>query len=122
MCRGSLYGDIARLKQTIVNLVANAIKFTEKGEVVLDVRRATSSEDTVHLIFSVTDTGIGISEAKCVTIFEEFEQADTSTTRQYGGTGLGLAISARLVELMGGHLQVRSKLGEGSTFHVWARL
>jgi len=111
-----LYGDIGRLRQVFVNLVANAIKFTEEGEVVIEVRCSSIVDGVAHLLFSVTDTGIGISPEKCETIFEEFQQADTSTTRRYGGTGLGLAISTRLVDLMGGHLELRSQLGVGSTF------
>ena len=97
-----LVGDVGRIRQVIVNLVGNAIKFTEHGEVVLEVRRGATQGRCVNLQFSVRDTGIGISKEKCRTIFREFEQADSSTTRRYGGTGLGLAISSRLVELMEG--------------------
>ena len=111
------YGDIGRLRQVLVNLIANAIKFTGEGEVNVNVKCRSVRDGEAHLMFSVQDTGIGISPEKCDTIFEEFEQADTSTTRRYGGTGLGLAISSRLVELMGGKLHVTSKLGEGSTFY-----
>jgi len=105
-----------------VNLVSNAIKFTEAGHVKLSVvrDRTTRAEEEdkslVRLIFSVTDTGVGIPPAKQKRIFEEFEQADTSTTRNYGGTGLGLAISSRLVGLMGGVLEVESQPKFGSTF------
>lgn len=113
----ALFGDVGRLRQVIVNLVGNAIKFTEEGEVVVEVRRGASFEKAINLRVSVRDTGIGISKEKCETIFNEFEQADSSTTRHYGGTGLGLAISSRLVELMGGRIWVTSKPGRGSTFH-----
>ena len=115
-------GDPTRLRQIIVNLVGNAIKFTEKGEVVLDVSPAEpndasgKSSKKQPLRFSVRDTGIGIPKKKMKSIFEAFEQADTSTTRRFGGTGLGLTISSRLVDLMGGTISVTSELGQGSTF------
>lgn len=114
-------GDPHRLRQVVVNLVGNALKFTERGEVVLDVDVEESSDHELILHFRVTDTGIGISADQLHTIFEAFEQADTSTTRRYGGTGLGLAISSRLVELMQGRVWVESELDRGSTFHVLAR-
>lgn len=117
-----LEGDYARLRQIIVNLVGNAIKFTPKGEVVLTVSCDSRDDQLATLHFSVTDTGIGIPKDKLECIFEEFQQVDSSTTRTYGGTGLGLAISSRLVELMGGRIWVESELGEGSTFHFTARL
>lgn len=110
-------GDDGRLRQIVVNLVGNAIKFTERGEVVLDVSVEELTQDRMKLHLQVTDTGVGIPLDKFHTIFEAFEQADTSTTRRFGGTGLGLAISSRLVELMGGDIWVESKVGEGSTFH-----
>ena len=112
----SLCGDVGRIRQVLVNLAGNAIKFTDEGEVVVEVDCDTILNDSIILNFSVRDTGIGISEEKCETIFKEFEQADASTTRRYGGTGLGLAISSRLVEIMGGRLTVQSKVGHGSTF------
>ncbi|MDR2451440.1 MAG: response regulator [Candidatus Accumulibacter sp.] len=111
-----LLGDGQRLRQILVNLVSNAIKFTEKGEITLNVRQIEQDRDTVKLRFSVSDTGIGIAVDKQECIFLAFEQADTSTTRQYGGTGLGLAISHRLVSLMHSELRVESQPGYGSTF------
>jgi len=118
-----LLGDPVRLRQILINLMGNAIKFTGKGEVDVQVERQGSgirdqgSEDgEVGLVFSVTDTGIGIPPDKINTIFEVFTQADSSTTRKYGGTGLGLSISKKLVELMDGNLQVESEPGHGSTF------
>jgi len=112
-----LEGDLGRLRQVIVNLIGNAIKFTIHGEVLLDIRCQEKTESNCTLLFSVQDTGIGIPEDKQSRIFEDFQQADRSTTRSYGGTGLGLAISARLVELMGGRIEVDSEPGCGSTFH-----
>ncbi|MFV2068231.1 MAG: response regulator, partial [Pirellulales bacterium] len=117
-----LVGDVGRLRQVVVNLVGNAIKFTEAGEVVLRVACEVESAGDVHLHFTVTDTGIGISEEKRETIFEAFEQADNSLARRYGGTGLGLAICVRLVEAMGGRIWVESEPRLGSTFHFTARL
>ncbi|MBI3649622.1 MAG: response regulator [Acidobacteria bacterium] len=116
-----LVGDAIRLHQLIVNLVGNAIKFTERGEVLISIHLETVSEEEVSLRFAVQDTGIGISAEKHALIFEAFEQADTSTTRKYGGTGLGLAISAQLVTRMGGKLHLESALGHGSTFSFTAR-
>ena len=122
----ALVGDPARLRQVLVNLVGNAIKFTERGEVVVSVDAEPVDSDgdgeCVTLHVSVTDTGIGIPAEKLAAIFEPFEQADGSTTRRFGGTGLGLSISARLVELMGGRIWVESTAGRGSTFHFEARL
>jgi signal transduction histidine kinase/CheY-like chemotaxis protein len=117
----ALLGDPGRLRQVVVNLVGNAIKFTERGEVVLDARVADQDEDEVHVHFSVRDTGIGVPQDKKEQIFAPFTQADTSTTRRYGGSGLGLAISAQLVEMMGGHLDMTSEIGRGSTFFFTAR-
>jgi PAS domain S-box-containing protein len=119
-----VFGDKTRLRQIVVNLVGNAIKFTDAGEVVLEVQRETAvgAERDAVLHFSVRDTGIGIPAEKQAAIFEAFEQGDTSTTRRFGGTGLGLAISTRLVELMGGSICVESQVGVGSTFHFTIRL
>jgi PAS domain S-box-containing protein len=118
----ALIGDPGRVRQIILNLVGNAIKFTEVGEVVLSVQLLTHVGDDLQLRFTVTDTGIGISQDKQAAIFEAFKQADGSMTRKYGGTGLGLTISSRLVELMGGRIWVESELGEGSRFHFTANL
>jgi two-component system, sensor histidine kinase and response regulator len=115
-----LVGDPTRLRQLIVNLVGNSIKFTERGNVVAGVDVGETSGEGVHLHFRVSDTGIGIPLDKQQVIFESFAQADGSTTRQFGGTGLGLTISRRLVELMGGRMWVESEPGKGSTFHFTA--
>ncbi|NDQ58352.1 MAG: response regulator [Acidipila sp.] len=115
-----LVGDPARLGRILVNLVGNAVKFTEKGEVVVHARVESQEEEQVILHFAVTDTGIGIPGEKLEHIFEAFAQADSSTTRKYGGTGLGLAITRQLVDLMGGRIWVESLPSQGSTFHFTA--
>ena len=117
----TLIGDALRLNQVLTNLVGNAIKFTEHGEVVVAIERDTQSRDPGALRFSVSDTGIGIAPEKLTSIFSPFAQADSSTTRKYGGSGLGLAIVERLVRLMGGRVWVESEIGKGSTFHFTAR-
>ena len=114
-------GDRNRLRQVLVNLVGNAIKFTEQGEVLVRAEVESRHDDHVVLHFSVKDTGVGIPPEKLDVIFEAFEQADTTTTRKFGGTGLGLPISSRLTELMGGRIWVESQEGRGSTFHFTAR-
>ena len=120
----TLVGDPTRLRQVVVNLVGNAVKFTERGEVFVsvDVEEGDGDADAVALHVAVSDTGIGIAAEKLAAIFAPFEQADGSTTRRYGGTGLGLAISARLVALMGGRIWVESEPGRGSAFHFVVRL
>jgi PAS domain S-box-containing protein len=111
-----LVGDPTRLRQVLVNLVGNAIKFTEQGEIVVDVRLERRDGDEATLHFGVSDTGVGIAPEKQKQIFEAFEQADSSTTRRYGGTGLGLTIAQRIVDRMGGRIWVESEPGRGSTF------
>ncbi len=111
-----LVGDPLRLGQVLVNLCGNAVKFTEKGEILVSVMPESQSSDDVTLRFSVKDTGIGIDKEKIADLFNAFSQADTSITREFGGTGLGLSISKQLVELMGGQLSVSSAVGMGSTF------
>ena len=112
-----LVGDAGRLGQIVVNLVGNAIKFTEQGEVEVDVACQSSGEDSICLHLSVRDTGIGIPPDRQQAIFESFRQADASTNRRFGGTGLGLAISTQLVEMMNGRIWVESEVGKGATFH-----
>jgi signal transduction histidine kinase len=111
-----LVGDSNRIRQILLNLIGNAIKFTDKGQVRLEINAQHETGDEIQMLFSIQDTGIGISEEAQKKLFQSFSQADASTTRKYGGTGLGLAISRKLVELMGGNLNLRSKPGEGSTF------
>ena len=111
-----LIGDPLRLHQIILNLVSNAVKFTAKGKITVGVRLIQEAEASVSIEFSIKDTGIGIAEDKIETVFENFQQASTGTSRLFGGTGLGLAISKQLIEQQGGSIKVKSKVGEGSTF------
>jgi two-component system, sensor histidine kinase and response regulator len=115
-------GDSTRLRQVVINLVGNAIKFTDSGEIAVRVQMKAREASECELQFTVADTGVGIPEEKRELIFAPFSQADTSTTRKYGGTGLGLTISTRLVEMMGGKIWVESEVGRGSQFHFTARL
>jgi PAS domain S-box-containing protein len=116
------YGDPGRLRQILINLVGNAIKFTQKGEIVVRISRPSERDGWSELLFKISDSGIGIPKEKQATIFEAFTQVDGSTTREFGGTGLGLSISARLVSMMGGSIWVESTLGKGSTFSFTALL
>ena len=111
-----LIGDAMRLRQILVNLIGNAIKFTPQGEIAVNVECKGKDENGYHLQFSVTDTGIGISKEGIEKLFKAFQQVDTSTTRRFGGTGLGLVISKRLAEFMGGTIWVESSPGSGSSF------
>jgi len=115
-------GDPVRLRQVIVNLVGNAVKFTSRGEVTVSVQKESQDGDHIVLGFTVTDTGIGVPIGRQKEIFTSFTQADNSTTRKYGGTGLGLTISHRLTEMLGGRIWVESETGKGSAFHFTARL
>lgn len=117
-----LIGDVMRLQQVMVNLVGNAIKFTETGEVLVNVRLQSLIDDELVLEFTITDTGIGIPAEKQATIFEAFLQSDNTITRKYGGTGLGLTISKRLIEKMGGRITLTSEQGKGSTFKFTVKL
>ena len=113
-------GDSGRLRQVLINLVGNAIKFTDRGEVSITIQRSANGADALQ--FSVRDTGIGIPAEKQALIFEAFTQVDGSFTRRFGGTGLGLTIASRLVQMMNGRIWVESEEGRGSAFHFTARL
>src|SRR5205085_1170707 len=117
-----LFGDDGRLRQVLMNLVGNALKFTEHGEVLVRVATQSIRGDTIVLRFSVSDTGIGIPKNQQSLIFEPFRQADGSTTRKYGGTGLGLSICTSLVTLMGGEFSVESEEEKGSVFSFTVKL
>jgi len=121
-CPEVVVGDVTRVRQVLVNLVSNSVKFTETGEVSIRVTAEPIAADAQELRFSVRDTGVGIPPDRIDQIFESFSQADASTTRQFGGTGLGLSISKHLAELMGGRIWVESEVGEGSTFHFTVQL
>jgi signal transduction histidine kinase len=116
-----LTGDPGRLRQILLNLLYNSIKFTKEGFVGLTVSAEWTTESEALLHFAIADSGIGIPKSKQEVIFEAFSQADNSSTRRFGGTGLGLTISSQLVELMGGRIWVESEVGRGSTFHFTAR-
>ncbi len=116
----ALKGDPLRLEQLLLNLIGNAVKFTEVGEVIVQVVLQERRDDQITIGFSVQDTGIGLSPDQCERLFSSSSQADESTTRKYGGTGLGLAICKRLVNLMGGEIWVNSQLGKGSNFQFFA--
>lgn len=115
-------GDAERLRQVLVNLIGNAVKFTHQGEIAVRVSCKSGTGDSTELLFAVSDTGIGVPKDKYAVIFEPFMQSDGSSTRKYGGTGLGLAVCARLVELMGGKIWVESEPGRGSTFYFTAQM
>jgi len=109
-------GDVVRVRQVLINLLGNAVKFTSEGSVELGINLVSHKQDDIQIMFSVRDTGVGIAQNKQAAVFEQFTQADSSTTRSFGGTGLGLAICKQLVELMGGHVGLESELGVGSRF------
>jgi two-component system sensor histidine kinase/response regulator len=118
----AVLGDPGRLRQILMNLIGNAIKFTDKGEIVLSIAMASPVDHPHAVEFTISDTGIGIPASKLSSIFDAFSQEDSSITRKYGGTGLGLTISSRLVETLGGRLSVESEVGRGSKFHFWLDL
>jgi PAS domain S-box-containing protein len=118
----TLLGDVGRLRQVLINLAGNALKFTDRGEVAVTVDSQSVTDEEVVLHFAVADTGAGIPPDKCPLLFQPFSQVDSSLSRKHGGTGLGLAISAQLVALMGGRIWLDTEVGRGSTFHFTARL
>jgi signal transduction histidine kinase len=111
-----LFGDVTRLRQILINLVGNAVKFTDSGRIDVDAQLINDDPDTLEVEFKVSDTGIGIKEESIGSLFRPFSQVDSSTTRKYGGTGLGLAICRSLVELMNGSISVMPNEGQGTTF------
>ena len=111
-----LYGDALRIKQVLINLISNAIKFTRQGEVICSIKLLSHSDDMLNIHFSISDTGIGLSPEQQEKLFQPYSQVDSSTAREFGGTGLGLNICKQLVELMGGQITVESELDQGSTF------
>jgi len=117
-----LQGDPTRLRQVLINLLGNAVKFTDAGEVSLGIECLKRSEEEAEIRFEVRDTGMGIPAEHHSKIFDAFQQSDTSVTRQFGGTGLGLSISARIVRMMGGEIQVESTAGKGSRFFFTVKL
>jgi signal transduction histidine kinase len=114
----NLVGDASRIRQVLINLIGNAIKFTERGSIAVIVRGVEKTKEEASLVLAVRDTGIGIPADKLELVFEKFTQADGSMTRRYGGTGLGLAIVKQLVEVMGGSVSVESRVGTGTTFTI----
>jgi CheY-like chemotaxis protein len=116
-----LIGDPNRLRQILNNLISNAIKFTENGEINIAVKKASNSKDEIELKFAVSDTGIGIAPEELSRLFKSFSQIENAFTKQYGGTGLGLVISKQLVEMMGGRIEVDSEKGKGSTFYFFLK-
>ncbi|MDQ3002429.1 MAG: ATP-binding protein, partial [Fibrobacterota bacterium] len=115
-CPAKVLGDPTRVRQVVLNLVSNAVKFTKRGGIVVSVKVIEDYGPSLRIAIAVKDTGIGIESDKIPGLFQAFTQLDSSTTREYGGTGLGLAIVKKLVAMMGGELQVESRPGEGSTF------
>ncbi len=115
---GSMHSDLTRTRQVLLNLLSNAAKFTEKGIITLSVQRTRAGGDAEEIVFSVSDTGIGMTPEQAAKLFEPFSQAETSTSRRYGGTGLGLAISRSFCQMMGGDVTLQSEAGVGSTFTV----
>src|SRR5690606_35870082 len=114
-----VYGDYLRIKQVLINLLGNAAKFTENGSIDINYGITGCEDGQAGMYFEIADTGIGISEASMPFLYEKFRQVDSSHTRRHGGTGLGLAISKRLVDLMKGTIEVKSSVGQGTTFKVW---